>query len=745
MRILMWFSIGFAAACAVAVYLLKPAFLLIAACACLVCMAVLFFCKPKACKVIAVAFLGCAIAFAWTWGYFQIFLKPIMVLDSTKLQSEIVLTEHSYETEYGMAADGKIDYEGKEYRVRIYLNEEESLVPGDRILGEFTMRYTAYGAEKETTYHQGEGLFLLASAKEYELTRTQQENTGSFPVRLRWQILQLLDQVFPDDTAGFAKALLLGDTSGMSYELDNAFSVCGIRHIVAVSGLHISILFSLIYALCWRQRHLTAIIGIPLLILFAAVAGFTPSIVRACVMQVLIILSMLLDKEYDPPTSLGFSVLVLLAVNPLTITSVGFQLSVACMVGILAFNNRIYQFLIKRKGIAKADGKGFRSKLVRGILTSISISVSVWIVTTPLCAIYFGMVSVVGLESNLLTVWMVTYIFCMIIAACVLGAIWLPLGTAVAWVTAWPIRLLQQVAIAISSVPFAAVYTTSIYIVIWLFFCYLLIAVFVLMKYRKPVLLVSCMVIALAVSITASCLDGRQDPVQVSILDVGQGQCIILKNQDRYFMVDCGGDSGEEAADAAAQYLLSKGIFYLDGLILTHYDDDHAAGVPYLLTRVPALQLYLPQIDRDNRIRMELEENYGNSIQWISDALELTWADITLVCGRQENDDNESGICVLFQPEDYDILITGDRSTSGERALMERMQLPQLELLIAGHHGSASSTGMDLLEATRPAAVAISVGADNGYGHPAPALLQRLELFGCQVLRTDLEGTIHFK
>ena len=745
MRILMWFSVGFAAACAAAVYLLKPTLLLIAACACLVCMIVLFLCKRKTCKIIALTLLGCAIAFAWTWGYFQILLRPIMALDGTKLDSEIVVSEHSYETDYGMAADGKIIYEGKKYKVRIYLNEEKPLVPGDKIQGEFSMRYTAYGAQEKTTYHQGEGLFLLASAKEYKLTRTNQENAGSFPVRLRWQTLQLLDRMFPEDTAGFARALLLGDTSMMSYELDTAFSVCGIRHIVAVSGLHVSILFSLIYAFCGRQRHLTALIGIPLLILFAAVAGFTPSIVRACVMQLLIILSMLLEKEYDPPTSLGFSVLVLLVVNPLTITSVGFQLSVACMIGILAFSNRIYQYLISRKGIVKVEGKGIRPKLVRGILTSISISLSVWIVTTPLCAVYFGMVSVVGLETNLLTVWMVTYIFCMIIAACVLGAIWLPLGVAVAWVTAWPIRLLQQVAIAISNVPFAAVYTTSIYIVIWLFFCYLLIAVFVLMKYRRPALLVTCMIIVLVASVTASCLEGREDPVLISVLDVGQGQCIILKNHDRYFMVDCGGDSGEDAADAAAQYLLSKGIFYLDGLILTHYDDDHAAGVPYLLTRVPALQLYLPQIDRDNRIRMELQDSYGDSIQWISDALQLTWADITLVCGEQANDDNESGICVLFQPEDYDILITGDRGASGERALMERIQLPQLELLIAGHHGSANSTCMDLLETTRPAAVAISVGADNGYGHPAPALLQRLELFGCQVLRTDKEGTIHFK
>lgn len=742
MRILMWFSIGFAAACAGAVYLLAPSFLWIAACICLAFAAVLFFLKPRVFKIAAVAMLGCTVAFFWTWGYFQLFLHPIIALDGQKLQSEITVSDYSYETNYGIGVDGKLSYNGKQYRVRAYLNETEQLAPGDRLEGEFSVRYTAYGLEEESTYLQGEGIFLTASAKEYTIEKAKAENMGSFPVRLRQQILQLLDQVFPEDTAGFAKALLLGDTTGLSYQLDSAFSVSGIRHVVAVSGLHVSILFSVIYALCWRQRHLTAVIGIPLLILFAAVAGFTPSIVRACVMQVLMILSMLLGKEYDPPTSLGFSVLVLLVANPLTITSVGFQLSVACMVGILAFSPLINRYLLDRKGIADAKGKGLRQKLIRTTLTSISISISVWVVTAPLCAIYFGMVSVVGPITNLITVWMVTFVFCMIMIACVLGAIWLPLGAVAGWLTAWPIRLIQQIAIAISDMPFAAVYTSSVYIVMWLVFCYVMIGIFVLMKYRRPILLISCMVIGLALSVTASCVEERLESVSVTVLDVGQGQCIILKSGGRHYMVDCGGD---DAADKAIEYLHSRGVFHLDALILTHYDDDHASGVQDLLTRVPALRLYLPQIDPDNRTRAELENSCSERICWVSDGLRVPWADMTLVCGAEENKDNESGICVLFQPENYDILITGDRSTSGERALMERITLPQLDILVAGHHGSASATGTDLLEATSPGVVVISVGADNPYGHPADELLQRLDLFGCQVLRTDQQGTIHFR
>lgn len=745
MRVLMWFSVGFAAACAACVYLLKPDCLLLFAVVCLVCMIVMFLCRAKPCRILGVVLIGCAVGFCWTWGFFQLFLQPSADLDGEKLRTEILITDYSAETEYGFVADGQIIRNEKKYKVYIYLNEAESLKPGDKILGEVTLRYTAYGSDADPSIRQTEGVYLQASVSEYELLRTEDSGAGSFPVRLRHQILQLLDTLFPEDTAGFARALLLGDTGKLSYQMDTAFSVSGIRHVIAVSGLHVSILFSLIYVLCWRHRRPATIISIPVMFLFAAVAGFTPSIVRACVMQLLIICADVFLQEYDAPTALSFSALCLLAVNPLIIASVGFQLSVGCMVGILAFSPSIYRYLSGRKWIVEVTGKSIRSKIAKGILASVSISIGVWIVTTPLCALYFGMVSLVSLATNLLTLWMISYIFCMIIVACILGAIWLPAGVAAAWLTAWPIRLIQLLALAISRIPFAAVYTESVYIVLWLLVCYVLIGVFVLLKFRRPLVLLGCMSLCLLLSITASCLEERQDAVKVTVLDVGQGQCVLLKNRDKYYMVDCGSGSAVAAANTASAYLLSKGIYHLDGLILTHYDHDHASGVPLLLSRIPALRLYLPDMEPDSTIRRELENTYSQQIQWVDGTWQIPWAEITMIRTEQANTDNESGICVLFQPENYDILITGDRSTAGEQALMQVYSLPRLDLLIAGHHGSDGATGMALLEQTMPAVVVISVGEDNSFGHPGEELLQRLEMFGCQILRTDRDGTIECK
>jgi competence protein ComEC len=116
-----------------------------------------------------------------------------------------------------------------------------------------------------------------------------------------------------------------------------------------------------------------------------------------------------------------------------------------------------------------------------------------------------------------------------------------------------------------------------------------------------------------------------------------------------------------------------------------------------------------------------------------------------MIPGKHDKVDNERSMCVLFQTENCAILITGDRSTVGEKALLQQVALPPVDILIAGHHGSGSSTGMELLTKIQPKIAVISVAENNYYGLPAEQTLYRLRLFGCRVYRTDLEGTIVFK
>ena len=746
MRKLLWFTIGFAAACAGCVYLLGGIWIALLAAIGFAAAVVLLLLKYKWGKVAAAILIGLTVGCLWFLFYDSLYLQTARAYDGKTVSAVVTVSDYSYETDYGVAADGVIELEGQSYRVRVYRYSDGAFSPGDKISGEFRLRLTLRGSLQGATYHEGEGVFLLAyAAEDADITRAEKITLKYFSAWLRQKIIDIMDTVFPEDALAFARALLLGDSSLLSYEQDTSFKVSGIRHVIAVSGLHVSILFGLVYMLSGRRRVSTALLGIPVLVLFAAVAGFTPSIIRACIMQLLIILALLFNKEYDPPTALAFAVLVMLAVNPMTITSVSLQLSVGCLIGIFLFQKRINEYLLNR--IGKPKGMSLKARLIRWFAGSVSVTLSATVVTTPLSAYHFGTVSLVGTLTNLLTMWIISFVFYGIMLACVLGSFWVAGAKIIAWVVAWPIRFVMLVAKILSGFSASAVYTCSIYIVIWLVFCYVLLTVFFLSRKKYPAVLAGCVLAGLVLAVAASWIEPRLDDYRITVLDVGQGQSILLQCDGGNYLIDCGGDNDEKAADTAAQQLLSQGITHLDGIILTHYDRDHAGGVLPLLTRIQTDRLYLPDIEDEEEIKADLQNLCSDRISWIKEqtVLSLVTAKISLFPADETAKGNDCSMCILFQSEDCDILIIGDRSTSGESALMKQVQLPQLELLVVGHHGSKYSTSMELLHAVKPLAAVICVGEDNSYGHPDEAVLSRLKLFGCRIWRTDLDGTITFR
>lgn len=745
-RRLMWFAIGFGGGCALCAYCdisWLPAAAGLAVLTGLICVPLR---KRTGARVTGVVCLGLAVGIVWFFGYDRLYLSELRSLDGLTVTLTVEASDYSYETDYGMAVEGYAELEGGNYRVLLYRDGTDELKPGDQVRCDARLRFTP-GAAQDPTYHKGEGIFLLAYARSEEtVTAAESVPAKYFPAVLRREILRRIDANFPGDTAFFAKALLLGDRTDVDYEVSTAFKISGVSHIIAVSGLHVSILFAVIYLFTARRRVLTALIGIPAVLMFAAVAGFTPSITRACIMQILMMLALLFDREYDPGTSLAFAGLVMLCINPLVITSVSFQLSVGCMAGIFLFSQRVKNRILHLRPWRGWKGKKLRVRLLHWIAGSVSVSVSAMVFTTPLVALYFGAVSLVGVITNILILWVVTVIFYGIIAVCVASIFWFEAAGWLSWCVSWLIRYVLTVCKALSAFPLAAVYTKSLYIVLWLVLCYILLVVFLCSKRRQPFVLVCCSTIGLCIALTCSWAEPLQDDTRMTVLDVGQGQSVILQNGGKTYLIDCGGDSDTEAADLAAETLLSQGISRLDGVIVTHYDRDHAGGVGYLLSRIPADVVFLPNApDTDGTLGTILAYAGGKEFFVDSDQY-LSWesGELTVFGPLTAGDDNESGLCVLFGSENCDILITGDISTYGERLLLMHTELPELSALIVGHHGSKYATGEQLLTATTPEYAFISVG-ENSYGHPTQEVLDRLEEAGCCVYRTDQCGTIIFR
>lgn len=746
MRKLMWFAIGFCCACAVATYsnqiISLPVTVVLFVLAIAMVVAAYWF---RWVRIPAVLLLSFAIGLGWYHAYDAVYLSAARTLHGESRQVTVELTDFSYATSRGSAATGSVTVNNKPYQVLVYFDDVVAYSPGTRITGDYRFTYTAGVGEQEAMYYRSEGVFLLASLKSRENVDMPEKTAFYYyPALWRKAISERLELLFDGETQAFAKALLLGDRTEVSYEMSTAFKLSGISHIVAVSGLHVSILFSLVYLLCGRKRVPVFLLGFPVLLIFAAITGFTPSVTRACIMQMLVLLGMLTEREYDPPTALGFAALTMLVVNPMVISSISFQLSVGCMAGIFLFSESIRHWLEKRMKVKK--GKSLISRVKRWFVTSVSISISASTVTTPLVAYHFGAISLVSILTNFLVVWLISYIFYAIMLACVLSLLLLPLGKVFALLVGIGIQYVIGTAKFLSAFPLAVVYTKSIYIIAWLIGVYCLFLVFLCIK-KKPVIVFGCLcIISLCAALLASWLEPVTDGCRLTMLDVGQGQCILLQTEGKTFLVDCGGDSDSATADIAAETLLSQGIYRLDGIIVTHYDADHAGGVPYLLTRIPADKVYLPNLADARGFGMRIRQAAGEDCVLVDGDMELSFGDSRLQLYGPENYEleNECSICVLFQTEKCDILITGDRGTFGEHLLVNRVKLPQVDVLVAGHHGSAYSTGDLLLEQTKPEYVLISVG-DNRYGHPAKSLLDRLEQWGCTVYRTDIFGTIIYR
>ena len=737
MRKLMWFAIGFTVACGLGVWVL-PANGLVTSI--LIFSVLTFFGRKLGVKPLSMAMLGCTLGLCWYLGFLHLNLIPAHAMDGTTVRTTVTAVSYSYDTDYGVGVDGEFTIHGKRHKVRLYVNGVEEICPGDTIEGAFQLRYTPPGGMRDPTYHAGEGIFFLGYPRgNVELHRAVECERRYLAEHLRYGILRRLEAIFPASTAPLAKALLLGDDFDLDYATDMAFKLSGIRHIIAVSGLHVAMLYSFLRVVSLNRRWVTALLGFPALYLFAAAAGFTPSVSRACMMVGLMLLAQLIQRQYDPPTALAFAALVMLVKNPLVITSISFQMSFACVAGIQLFDAKITAWLIAKLG--NPVGRNLRNGLKRWFITSVSISLSAIILTTPISAYYFGTISLVGVLTNLLTLWAVSLSFYGIVVSLLVSLIWMRGAAVVAAGASLAMKYVIFMAKLIRAIPLAAVYTASSYIVLWLIFVYILLVVFLCSENRYPLVLSCCAVLGLCLALLVSWTEWRFSDTHFTALDVEQGQCLILHTDGKTFLIDCGGSNDKVAANAAADTLLSRGVTHLDGIILTHGDRDHAGGMEYLLERISTEFVMLPATDTHSFA--------GQRMIPVEGALTITTEDakITVFGPTFSHESNENSLCILFERENCAILVTGDRSWMGELMLMlmHDHTLPDVDLLVAGHHGSRNSTSEELLTAVSPETVFISVGRDNSYGHPSRETLARLAEFGCVVYRTDIHGNLTFR
>ena len=583
--------------------------------------------------------------------------------------------------------------------------------------------------------------------------------------RAKRALRRVIEGILPNPDAGLLSGILLGLGHTLPDYLSDAFRMAGLSHILVVSGFNVSLVSQAIILSAQRLMNRWAALAASLgaIALYALCVGLSPPVARAALMGGLVVLAQLVGRKSHALTSLAAASLVMTAADPLLLWSVSFQLSFVATLALIilepALERGIYNWMAGQLGGDKA------ASWTRTARDMLLVTLAAQIMTLPVIWYHFREVSFVSLPANALVLPAQPAIMAFGAVATALGAVWLPAGRIVAWLV-WPL-LRYSIAITkwLTELPWASARVAPISSwAVWGFYALLFLGLAAARSDKlkagwralcaQPrtikIALVTLGLAAVLVWAAACALpDGR---LHVYFLDVGQGDAILLRTPGgRVILVDGGPDP----------LLLSSRLgevlpFWqrrIDLVVSTHFDQDHLGGLEQVFGHY--------QVDRV--IESPVSDKGGLSAHW-HEQLPATKTGLTLASqgmrvtlgkslrlevlnpppGAKEGqaDDNQSSVVLRVVMGRCRILLTADIDAEAESALLASGQPLSATVLKVAHHGAATSSSARFLAAVNPQVAVVSVGEGNRFGHPSEEVLQRLAAIGCQVYRTDQQGTI---
>ncbi|MGF6375456.1 competence protein ComEC [Clostridiales Family XIII bacterium PM5-7] len=516
------------------------------------------------------------------------------------------------------------------------------------------------------------------------------------------------------ESKSFLRGVLFGDTMQLDEAVYEEFQVNGTAHVLAVSGLHVGILYSVFRWIDKRKKSKWIAMGFILFLLaYGTISLWSVSVTRAIMMILLMLLGQKTHRRYDMITALSAAALCALINNPLVVLGAGFQMSFLAVLAIGFIKPWLMQYM--NSGVAMA--------------------LSVQIGLMPYIAYQFNYISIMGILCNVFIVFLVSII--------------VPLGIGIFFLFFFdgiqiPIleRILEAVAkltvelnhmFAAGGVFYQEVISPplwTIFLIYGLMFLLTSEHVYVLWnrKLRQELSLLLLLLIC-AASVIGFWEATPFDRAQIVFLDVGQGDCVQLKGEQNV-LIDGGGNIRYDVGKKTLKpYLLKNGIKQIDLAAATHLHTDHYLG--------------LQQLEDCFTVKNMLTEGKaGQRINLEKDA----WIDILWPENRNPDteDENVNSLIFSIKLNGVTTLVTGDITEEGERALLGKYQgtgALKADILKVAHHGSKYSTTQDFLDEVNPKIAVISVGKNN-YGHPSDDVIEKLVKKGIMIYRTDISGAI---
>lgn len=557
--------------------------------------------------------------------------------------------------------------------------------------------------------------------------------------------------ILPKKQSGTIIAMLLGGKEFLDDEIRELYSENGISHILAISGLHISLLGISVYYLfkkCKISLILATVLSILFVISYGVFTDFSVSTNRAVVMFVLLLLAGILGKTYDMPSAIALSAFLILLQNPLQLFSVGFLLSFGAVLGIVVIFPSL-KMLFQTK-----------QKRLDGLLASVSVQ----IFTLPILMMTFYQIPSYSVVINLLILPCLTLLILSSLIAGIVGVFSSKLGVFLIGGSSYILKLYEWICRVGSRLPLNQ-YTTGKpdYMRILLYLVCVSFFVWGCRKYKKK-----RMLMVLAASILLLIVPEKNPGLEVTMLDVGQGDGIVLEtDHNTTYLIDGGSsDVGRVGTYRITPFLLSKGIDHIDYAIITHADQDHISGLQELMAgnKIEIKNLVIPDIisigEDPHKSLIDLAYQNEITVYYMKAGDQIEDGKLKLTClhppnGYRNTSRNAYSTVLSLSYGEFNMLLTGDLEQEGEQLVLEQLYAAvtqndpkyavDYDVLKVAHHGSRNSTSKEFLYIVKPEYSLISCGKNNRYGHPHEELLERLDGIGSEVILTYESGAITIK
>jgi DNA internalization-related competence protein ComEC/Rec2 len=567
------------------------------------------------------------------------------------------------------------------------------------------------------------------------------------------------DTIFQSKEASIIKSMIIGDKSDLDDYTSELYKTAGIYHILAISGLHISIValaFNFLLRFLCSQKT-SGFISILLLILYCIMTGSSVSTVRAVIMASIIIIGDIIYRERDLITSLSFAALILLMYNPFYIFDVGFEYSFGAVFGIATCN-----FAIQR-GFSLAALKIPELNLFlknRFVEKYFSASIAASLFTFVVTLYYFYYFTPYSIFVNLFVLPNISLVVILGFAVGIIGLFCIEASSFLSAPIFLLLRFYEKVSQIFIALPFSKIlvgYVNFAFIIFYLVWIFLLI--FMLSsfneKFTSAKKYFACYSIFFAFCIVIAIFFPKAS--EIVMLDVGQGDCFVV-NSGQTFIIDGGGKRTQDignntGVNILVPYLDYKAKNYVDAVFVSHSDADHIIGIIELLSKKNVGQIFLSEKISDDDLSQKLileAEKFSVPIYYLKSGDDLKFNKADFYClypfeNTKAENNNDTSLVLKLNLEGKDILFTGDIEKNAEQEILLSNENISADILKLAHHGSKTSSTLEFLKKVNPSLAIVSSGVNNSYGHPSKEIVQRLQDLNIPLINTAQSGAVAIK